>query len=93
MIDFLFPKNYYLFTESEFSTNGLIQTSPISNLRPDRDDTFESILSNQKQPIIASSTNNAGGIASGLSMCMTLKSYPYSIFIQRKKYHFVLNND
>jgi hypothetical protein len=71
-------------SESELSTNGLIQTSPISNLQPDRDDTFESILSNQKQPIIASSTNNAGGIASGLSMCMTLKPYPYSIFIQRK---------
>ena len=62
-------------SESELSTNGLIQTSPISNLQPDRDDTFESILSNQKQPIVASSTNNAGGIASGLSMCMTLKSY------------------
>ena len=71
-------------SESELSTNGLIQTSPISNLQPDRDDTFESILSNQKQPIIASSTNNAGGITSGLSMCMTLKSYPYLIFIQRK---------
>jgi len=51
-------------SESELSTNGLIQTSPISNLQPDRDDTFESILSNQKQPIIASSTNNAGGITS-----------------------------
>ena len=77
-------------SESELSTNGLIQTSPISNLQPDRDDTFESILSNQKQPIIASSTNNAGGITSGLSMCMTLISYPYSIFIQRNIILFLI---
>jgi len=54
----------YLPKESEFSTNGLIQTSPISNLLPDRDDTFESILNIQKQPMISSSTNNAGGITS-----------------------------
>ena len=46
------------------STIGLIQTSPISNLLPDRDDTFESILSNQQPPMMASSTNNAGGMTS-----------------------------
>ena len=50
------------FSESDLSTIGLIQTSPISNLLPDRDDTFESILSNQQPPMMASSTNNAGGI-------------------------------
>merc|ERR550532_1709165 len=61
--DFEVDETTILPKESELSTNGLIQTSPISNLQPDRDDTFESILSNQKQPIIASSTNNAGGIA------------------------------
>ena len=68
MIDFLLLKNYYLFSESEFSTNGLIQTSPISNLQPDRDDTFESILSNQQPAPITSSTNNAGGITAGLTI-------------------------
>jgi len=52
----------FLPKESELSTNGLIQTSPISNLQPDRDDTFESILSNQQPALMASSTNNAGGI-------------------------------
>merc|ERR1712223_750157 len=50
--------------ESDLSTIGLIQTSPISNLLPDRDDTFESILSNQQPPMMASSTNNAGGMTS-----------------------------
>jgi len=52
--------------ESDLSTIGLIQTSPISNLLPDRDDTFESILSNQQPPMMASSTNNAGGISSDM---------------------------
>merc|ERR1712223_442008 len=47
--------------ESDLSTIGLIQTSPISNLLPDRDDTFESILSNQQPPMMASST---GGMTS-----------------------------
>lgn len=60
--DFEVDETTSLPKESELSTNGLIQTSPISNLQPDRDDTFESILSNQQPPLMASSTNNAGGI-------------------------------
>jgi len=60
--DFEVEETTALPKESEFSTNGLIQTSPISNLQPDRDDTFESILSNQQPAPITSSTNNAGGI-------------------------------
>lgn len=38
---------------------GLIQTSP-NNLTPDRDDTFESIVSSQEKLVLPSATNNAG---------------------------------